>query len=153
MASVREARPAPGQTRSDLADQVREMRATERAQRAAAEDEAAREPSVGHEARRSARFERKLRGSITSSAGGTAAGAALGAFAYFLGVAYLRGGPAGAKSWLAAKFVNKPSGTLTSVPLSAGGTASPANASGTTAGASSGLVVPTSQGQPSEVLV
>lgn len=42
-----------------------------------------------------------------SSAGGTVAGLFLGGFFYFLGVATLRGGPAGARAWLGAKFLNK----------------------------------------------
>jgi hypothetical protein len=109
-----------------------------------------REPSVGNEARRSATISRRTQKALTSSAGGTAAGVVLGALAYFLGAAYLRGGAAGAKSWLAAKFVNKPTGTSTSVPTSA--VSSAKSASGTSS-TTTGLVVPSSQGQPSAVLV
>lgn len=53
----------------------------------------------------------------SKGSGGTVAGLFLGAFAYFLGLAFLRGGPTGAKNWMAAKFLNKPAGTLTSAPL------------------------------------
>lgn len=54
-------------------------------------------------------------------AGGTLAGVFLGGFAYFLGVAFLRGGPRGARNWMAAKFLNKTAGTLTSSGASAPG--------------------------------
>lgn len=43
-----------------------------------------------------------------SSVGGTVAGGALGALAYFVGVAFLRGGWPGVKGWFAAKWLNKP---------------------------------------------
>jgi len=52
-----------------------------------------------------------------SSVGGTIAGTALGAFAYFLGLAWIRGGSAGAKNWLKAKFVNVTPSSTTSLPV------------------------------------
>jgi predicted phage gp36 major capsid-like protein len=66
-----------------------------------------------------------------SSVGGTIAGTALGAFGYFLGLAWVRGGAAGAKNWLKAKFVNVVPGSTTSLPV---GTAK--NTNTTTAGSS-----------------
>lgn len=43
----------------------------------------------------------------TPAAVGTGSGFLLGVFAWALGLAYLQGGPAGVKKFLAAKFLNK----------------------------------------------
>jgi hypothetical protein len=171
MASVREATPAPGQTKADQADQVREMREAEAAQRAQAESEMRAEgldPATGQsrKAGYGTGFEHRARAALTGNAGGTAAGAMLGALCYFVALAYLRGGTAGVKSWLAAKFVNKPTGTASPVPLSASTGSSTTttrkpNSSGQVwptglvvpSGSTSALTVPASTGQPTTVLV
>lgn len=89
---------------------------------------------------------------VSSGPGGTAAGVVLGAFCYFLGLAYIRGGRAGASAWLKAKFVNKTTSEPDAVPASAqyqaATPASPSPPSTTT----TTIVVPASQGQPSMVL-
>lgn len=61
--------------------------------------------------------DRAARGVLSSATGGTVAGTALGGFVYFLGLAWLRGGSAGAKNWLKAKFANITPGSTSSLPI------------------------------------
>jgi hypothetical protein len=74
-------------------------------------------------------FDKAARGAFASSVGGTIAGTALGGFAFFLGMAFYRGGSAGGKNWLKAKFLNIVPNSTTSLPV---GTAK--NTNTTTAG-------------------
>lgn len=63
--------------------------------------------------------DKAARGALSSATGGTVAGTALGGFVYFLGLAWLRGGSAGAKNWLKAKFANITPGSTSSLPSGA----------------------------------
>lgn len=74
-------------------------------------------------------YEPKIRDAFSSSPGGTIAGTVLGGLAYFLGLAWVRGGSAGAKNWVKAKFINVTPSSTTSLPA---GTAK--NTNTTTAG-------------------
>lgn len=79
------------------------------------------------------RLDRQFRSAASSSAGGTIAGTALGALAYFMGVAYLRGGGAGLKNWLKAKFVNITPGSTSSLPVGKSTTTNATTSPGATA--------------------
>lgn len=135
--------PAPDDVVSSSRGQssyLAQMRKNDDAQRAKYEGQMADDgldPSTGRKAARASSVfptvvDKAARGAFGSSMGGTIAGTALGGFAYFLGLAFFRGGSAGAKNWLKAKFANIVPGSTTSLPI---GTATKTNTttSGSTA--------------------
>ncbi len=148
-------------TKGDTRTMGAEMRANDRAERERYESEMRRhgiDTRTGERTRPPwyAKADQHTRAALTGSVGGTAAGLMLGALGWFVAVAYLRSGTAGVKSWLGAKFVNKPTGAPSPVPAAATpssgtsssstGTASPA-ATGTPA-ATWDLLPPASTGSP-----
>jgi hypothetical protein len=60
-----------------------------------------------------------IHSAVTSSGGGTVAGAMLGALLFFTARAYIQGGFSGVKAFYAAKFLNRTSAAPNPVPVSA----------------------------------